>query len=260
MLVPHAGEVATEQIRVVQVSDTHLSAAAGEPPQWAALRAWLIADPPDLVVHTGDIVLEDPDDEADRITARHMFDGLDLPQVFIPGNHDVGFYDEPQRLPVRLDAFRRTWGDDRFVRDIGAWRLIGVNAYLLGHDSPLGRVHDRWFAETTRTGRFTMVFVHQPPLGDIPDEWEMPAHASKAFADAIADRNIVLIASGHRHCAALRTIGPYAIAWAPSLTLRGDDTAAWLDEQGAEDIRPDPGALEHRFFPDGTLDTRIIPL
>ena len=201
----HPLHVAIEQSRVVQVSDTHFSAAVGEPPQWTALKAWLLDDPPDLVVHTGDVVFEDPDDEADRSAARRMFDDLDLAQVFIPGNHDVGFYDEPQQLAGRLDVFSRTWGGDRFLRDLGAWRLIGVNAYLLGHDSSLGRTHDAWFADATDTDRFKFVFVHQPPFADEPDGWEMPVGASQAFAAAIAGSDIALIASGHRHCGAFRT-------------------------------------------------------
>ena len=247
-------------IRVVQVSDTHLSAAAGEPPQWNALRVWLQADPPDLLVHSGDIVLEDPDNEADRAAARRMFDGLDLPKVFIPGNHDVGFYDEPQRLVARVDAFCRTWGSDRFLRELGSWRVIGINAYLLGHDSAVGRGHDEWFAGALRSPGPTLLFVHQPPFADRRDGWEMATHAEQAFAAAVEGRDIALIASGHRHCAALRTIGVQRMAWAPSLTIDGGDIESWLAQQGDEGVQPGTGVLEHRLFTDGSLVSRVIPL
>ena len=97
-------------VRVVQISDTHLSARAGAPPEWAALVRWLTDDPPDLVVHSGDIVLEDPDDDADRAFAAELMAALPCPWVVIPGNHDVGFYGEEDDLPRRLRAFTRDVG------------------------------------------------------------------------------------------------------------------------------------------------------
>ena len=42
--------------RVVQITDTHLSARLGVPPQWTSLVDWLADHPADLVVHSGDIV------------------------------------------------------------------------------------------------------------------------------------------------------------------------------------------------------------
>lgn len=250
----------TERFRIVQISDTHLSAARGEPPQWAALRSFLAADPPDLLVHTGDIVLEDPDNEADRAAARRMFDDLDVAQVFIPGNHDVGFYDEPLLLERRIDAFWQAWGSDRFVIDFDGWRVIGVDAYLLGHDSSLGRTHDGWFADAIQTDGFKIVFVHQPPFADRRDGWEMPAHASAAFAAAVAGCEVALIASGHRHCAAMRTIDGHRMLWAPSLTIPGGDIASWLQLQGAEDVQPATGVVEYQLFNDGAFEVHAVPL
>ena len=55
-----------------------------------------------------------------------------VPYVVIPGNHDIGFFGEEADLPRRLAAFRAAWGDDRFVRDLAGWRLVGADAYLLG--------------------------------------------------------------------------------------------------------------------------------
>lgn len=244
-------------MRVVQISDTHFAAATGAPPSWTAFVAWLRADPPDLVVHTGDVVLADPDDDADRAAARQLLDEVEevpVPVVLIPGNHDVGFYDEPDQLPRRLDAFRASWGSDRFVRDLGAWRLVGADAYLLGHDSDLGREHDAWLAASVATPRPTLVFVHQPPLDDRADGWHMPTQAAKAFADALAGTDVALVASGHRHCAARRTVAGQATVWAPSLTLRDHENASWLRDRGARDVDPGTGALDHRLHADGRLE------
>jgi len=245
--------------RIVQVSDTHIS-AAGPPPTWQAFRSWLLADPPDLLVHTGDIVIEDPDNALDRAAARRLFDELDVDQLFIPGNHDVGYYDQPRLLPARLDEFRSTWGGDRFACEIGGWRLIGVDAYLLGHDSDLGREHDAWFSDSLRVGGSTIVFVHQPPFVDRIDGWEMAQHACDAFAAAIAGRDIALVASGHRHCSALLTVDGQRTMWAPSLTFSGGYVTEWLEERGAEDIQAATGVVDYRLLSDGSFEVRTVPI
>ena len=164
------------------------------PPQWAAFADWLRANPPDLVVNTGDIVYEDPDDDADRAFARRCHDELPGPLLFIPGNHDIGFYGEDADRPRRLATFRDTWGADRFAIDLAGWRIVGADAYLLGQPE-----HDEWLTAAVQTERPVLVFVHQPIRGDPPDGWEMPEPARAAFDRAVAGADVRLVASGHRH-------------------------------------------------------------
>ena len=66
--------------RVVQLSDTHLSGerAYGAANFDAAVRA-VNADPPDLVVATGDLALDQPDNAGDRAFARERFERLTVP-------------------------------------------------------------------------------------------------------------------------------------------------------------------------------------
>ena len=98
------GRVRPAGTRIVQLSDTHLSARQGVPAQWPSTLAWLRADPPALVVHSGDIVLEDPDDAADRDFARRLLAAIPSDVVVIPGNHDVGDYrDERAVIERRVD-------------------------------------------------------------------------------------------------------------------------------------------------------------
>ena len=60
-------------LRVVQISDTHLSPTrAYAVPNVRAILAWLAADPPDLVVHTGDVTADDPDDAGEADFARQL--------------------------------------------------------------------------------------------------------------------------------------------------------------------------------------------
>jgi 3',5'-cyclic AMP phosphodiesterase CpdA len=228
-------------VRVVQLTDTHFSHRLGVPAQWPAVVAWLRDDPPDLVVHTGDIVYEDPDDDADRAFAGELLDQLTGPPAIIPGNHDIGFYGEDDDRERRLDAFRSAWGGDRFVADLAGWRLVGADAYLLGTDE-----HDQWLASAVTTSGPVAVFVHQPVAGEPADGWEMPEPARAAFARAVAGVDVRVIASGHRH--RWRTLGP--AVWAPSLTLVGDEHGDGSD--------PRPGLVEHRFSPTGEHHHRVV--
>jgi alkaline phosphatase D len=227
--------------RVVQISDTHFRSTLPPPVQWPAVVDWLAADPPDLLVHTGDIVYEDPDDEADRAFAKTLLDQSPVPYVVIPGNHDIGSFDEEPDRDRRLQAFRTTWGDDRFSCDVAGWRLVGVDAYLLGTTE-----HDEWLRGAVDVDRPSLVFVHQPLRGDQADGWEMPPAPRQAFERAVQDADVRIVASGHRHCS-WRT---GRAVWAPSLTLSSPDAVAGAD--------PRPGLVEHTLSAAGVHEHRVV--
>jgi len=232
--------VEVEAARIVQVTDTHFSASAGVPAQWPPTLQWLREDPPDLVVHSGDIVFEDPDDDADRDFARELLSAVRAPLHCIPGNHDVGAYDDDGPRRQRVATFREAWGDDRFAVDLAGWRIIGVDAYLLGDAD-----HDGWLHTVTRTPVPVLAFVHQPLEGDPRDGWEMPPAARRAFDLAIDGSDLRVVASGHRHVAG--RLG--RAVWAPSLTL-----------DGAPELGFDPrcGAVEHLIGADGRYESRVV--
>jgi 3',5'-cyclic AMP phosphodiesterase CpdA len=233
---------AAHEARVVQITDIHLSPMFGVPVEWRGFVDWLRDHPPDLIVNTGDIVYVDPDDDADRAFARRLHDELTTPLVFIPGNHDIGFYDEEEERPRRLETFNSTWGGDRFAVDLGGWRLVGANAYLLGTPE-----HDEWLAAAVDVDRPVLVFVHQPIRGDPEDEWAMPEPARQAFERAVAGGDVRSVACGHRHRSAVVD----GALWAPSLTLVGDT------DEGIE-ADPRPGFVEFLLSADGRLRHRVL--
>jgi 3',5'-cyclic AMP phosphodiesterase CpdA len=241
----------TSSVRVVQLSDVHLAVADGVPPSVRRLLDWIAADPPDLVVATGDLVEIDPDLEADRVFARSVIGSLPCPWVAIPGNHDIGFFDEAERLGPRLAAFVGAWGDDRFALDAAGWRLVGLNAYRLGDDGI-----DEWIAPALDGSAPIAVFIHHPVDGEPSDGWEMPTAARNRFAQLVAGRPVRLVASGHRHCAVVRerpggpAAGDAVHVWAPSTTLTGETPYHGGD--------PAPGAVEYRFAADGTFSHRFV--
>ena len=240
-------------VRVVQISDTHLSAELGAPSNWDALTRWLRADQPDLVVHSGDIVLEDPDDAADRAFAASLLAHLPARVAVIPGNHDIGGYgaaDDTDR-PRRVRAFVETWGADRFALDLGGWRVVGANAYLLRSDE-----HDEWLASACAFDGPVIVFVHQPLWGDPDDGWEMPPTSTAAFERAVAGAGVRVVASGHRHCFAAGERAGRRAVWAPSARLLGD-LASVLPDHPLECADPRPGVIEHVLAPDGSHDAVV---
>lgn len=233
----------TGPVRVVQLSDTHLSATEGLPRPMRALLEWIAGDPPDLVVHTGDIVYEDPDLEADRRFAAEVLSELPCPLVAIPGNHDVGFF-EHERLPERLAAFRSVWGDDRFSIDTDGWRLVGVDVYTVGDADA-----DAWTRRALDTDGPLAVFVHQPVAGEPVDGWELPVDVRERCSELLDGRDVRVIASGHRHCAVARDRATATHVWAPSATLTG------RRHHGGD---PHPGAVEFVFEAGGAWSHRFV--
>src|SRR4029453_7559848 len=72
--------------RIVQISDTHLShRRAYAVPNVAAILDWIDADPPDLVIHTGDVSADDPDDGAERAFAHRFLCEPDRGVARVPG-------------------------------------------------------------------------------------------------------------------------------------------------------------------------------
>jgi 3',5'-cyclic AMP phosphodiesterase CpdA len=241
----------TGTARVVQLSDTHLDHTVGVPTALAELLDWIAADPPGLVVISGDIVYLDPDDDADRAFARTVFDVLPCRWVAIPGNHDIGFFDENAQLERRRAAFIATWGAERFAVDLAGWRLVGINAYTIGDPEA-----DEWLTGALRDAEHLAVFTHQPVDAEPVDGWEMPSAIRQRFGELIAGAPLRVVATGHRHCAVVRerpgggVAGDAVHVWAPSTSLTGQNAYHGGD--------PATGAVEYRFAPDGTCSHRIV--
>lgn len=232
-------------VRVVQLSDTHLAATAGVPQPLRSLIDWIEGDPPDLVVHSGDVVYEDPDLADDRAFAHSVISALPCPVHVIPGNHDVGFF-EGEHLARRLTAFRETWGSDHFVVDGDGWRLVGIDVYAVGDGAD-----EAWIAGALETSDPLAVFVHQPIAGEPYDGWQLPEAIRARCSELLDGRDVRLVASGHRHCAVARR-GPSGAThvWAPSATLTGSRR-----HHGGD---PSPGAVEYQFDADGQWTHRFV--
>jgi Icc protein len=224
-------------LRVVQVSDSHL--APGVPSaddNWTAVVEHLAADPPDLVVHTGDVTVDGFGDDAHLGHARARLDELPCPWRAIPGNHDVGDI-PPTSMAVtaaRVAAFEERFGPGSWTIDLdphdrapigrtavdaaGAWRIVGIDVQSL-----LGLAGDDrwvWLEEALSTDGPKMLCIHRPlwpaPTdGENPDRY-LPEPARSRLAALARAGDVRIVASGHVHQrASLRHDGLRA-EWAPA--------------------------------------------
>lgn len=198
-------------MRIAHITDTHLSAAATGPragrarEAWPALLAQLCSDPPDLVVHTGDLILLDPDSTVDRDFARHAARDVPAPMLVVPGNHDVG--DHHDITAHRLERYQAAWGPDRWVQRPTGLRLIGFNSLLLGSGTPAEDEQWEWLEGELGepTHEPTALFCHQPLVlaaRDEPDSWATPPVAARRrLLDLLrtCPAQLHLVAGGHVH-------------------------------------------------------------
>ena len=239
-------------LRVVQISDTHLShRRAYAVPNVRAVLASLRDAPPDLVVHTGDITADDPDDDEEATFAHDLLTSAGLPLVVIPGNHDVGGFSGDRFSADRLASFQSRWGADTWSRDLGDWRLIGANVYRLLEDD-----HDGWLASVLATDRPTALFLHQPICLVHPDvadggDWSVPMPRRRRLLELMAGRPVKVVASGHLHRYNSGALPSGAVTvWGPA--------ASFIGSQRPDGSTYRVGAVEHLLDADGQASHRFV--
>ncbi|WP_191058161.1 metallophosphoesterase family protein [Geminicoccus harenae] len=212
--------------RVLQISDSHLS--SGKPhfaANWPPLRRWIEAQDAALVVHTGDVTVDGADQEEDMEHGAAMLHALNIPVMALPGNHDVGEAGHPHQ-PVdglRLARWRRHFGQDHWLRDVGDWRLIGLNSMLFGEGGPEEAAQRAWLdqAMAGAGGRPVAWFMHQPLFIADPDEpdtgyWSVKPEPRRDLLALARRSNVRLIASGHLHKAHHAEVAGVHHVWCPA--------------------------------------------
>jgi len=249
--------------RIAQISDTHLSPSKPHfVGNFRAIASKLRRDEPDLVINTGDISLDGADSAEDLAFARDLHVGIALDWLAVPGNHDVG--DDPsiaKKQPLdstRLARYRAHFGDDKFVRDVPGWRLVGINGLLAGADGPESEAQFEFIAEAARGAdeRRIALFVHKPLLlGKIADPdgtyWRLGNAARARLWAAFGDNRPALVASGHMHQYRRIDDGQTAHVWAPSTGFIVGD--GHQERFGTKVV----GYVTLELDPDGTFRSRL---
>jgi 3',5'-cyclic AMP phosphodiesterase CpdA len=244
-------------MRIIQISDTHLS--RGKPhfaDNWQPLAAWIAAQNPDLVIHTGDVTVDGADVEDDLRCAAELMRSLGVRFRAVPGNHDVGDAGHP-RQPVtdeRLARWRTYFGPDRWVEDVEGVRLIGLDAMLLGTGNPEEAAQAAWLdsAMEDAADRQIAWFLHRPLFLDSPDEpdgyWSVKPEPRARLIELVRQHSVALVASGHLHKAYQTVCDGTRYLWCPASSfLVGPETqSAMAGEKrlGAVLYEVDGAALE----------------
>jgi Icc protein len=257
--------------RIAQISDTHLS---DHKPffvdNFVRIGEALRADRPDLVLNSGDITLDGAASDAKRgesdlAAARALHDGLVLPMRFLPGNHDIGdCQDAPAHGEGTIDTARRArylrhFGADWWSFDVPGWRVLGVNAQLLGSDLSAAQEQDAAIAEAAAGvgPRRLALFLHKPmfdrDLGEteITGRFINPAPRLRlvALLDGAAP---ALVACGHVHQYRSTEAAGARHVWGTSTAYVIPDRVQ--PRYGTKEV----GYVEHRLEPDGTHDSRLV--
>jgi 3',5'-cyclic AMP phosphodiesterase CpdA len=210
-------------LSIIHASDPHLGSSGGPERSSVAAAAWerftqaVTEAEPDLVVVSGDLVVDDPDDERDQRAAHELITGLVAPVLVVPGNHDVGDHRVRAGLPAdwhgklvtdaRVAAWERRWGDSFGITEIGGWSILALNSQLLG--SGLQREAEQWsWIERTALPaigeRPFLLVMHESldlrPDAHVTDSWmSIPTNPSAELVGLLSGRNLVAVCSGHTH-------------------------------------------------------------
>lgn len=256
--------------RLIQVCDLHLGAGqAHHHDNWLKVAAWIARERPDVVVVNGDLIMGDPDTEADYEFARGELAKLPVPCRFLPGNHDIGDNIVSGKMEKRVSDERRArfvrhFGEERWAFEAAGWGFVGINSQLLGSaGQPAEDGQWQWLEQTLQGSPDNRValFLHKPLFLDHPSEQDHEDlsirqscidNASRTrLLDLCQRHRVRLVSCGHKHQTRSFSLDDIYYVWAPSTAcVNGPpSTLHW----GTREV----GFVDYRFHPDG-FDHRIV--
>lgn len=256
--------------RILQVSDTHLSRTH---PLFQFNFEITLREieriKPDLVIYTGDLSLNGPDNPDDVSYAHEQIRRTAATHFALPGNHDIGLspvdhadglHAEQLVNEARLGHYRNTFAYDRFKSDVGGWRIIGLNSQLLGSGLPGEAEQNDWFADALNCDKPVALFMHYPVFVHDPDSttdghYALPyAARQQLLTQLVRAGNVRMVGTGHLHQAKSTQLVGMRFEWAPSSAFVIPGPA--LDAFGGNQVT---GMLLHELDGDRVRTTTIEP-
>lgn len=213
-------------MRIALIADTHLSARSPEcVANWHAARRAIKRLGADLTVNLGDITLDGQTHHDELAFASRLMKYWPTEMLCVPGNHDLGDGSGERPLDDRLlRAYADNFGPDRWVARVGRWKLLGINAQLLGSGSAREAELWAWIAEQAGPSpehAHSALFLHRPVLRQGSGErLGKGRYVSLAAADRLLrgplKSTLRLIVSGHTHQYLDVTVDGVRHLWMPS--------------------------------------------
>ena len=253
-------------LRIVHVSDTHLSRThAYFYDNWRVFVDAMIADPPDLIIHTGDISLNGMHQPDDLTFSRQELARLPGRVAILPGNHDIGDNPPDRGTGHAVDEDRRRrwldlFGPDWWSLDLEEWRIIGLNSQLLDSGLPSEREQWEWFEAmlADRDGKRTLVFLHKPLCYHDMAEPKVASYClhpnvRHAMTALLERHGVSLVASGHLHTYRVMDHAGLNMVWAPATAFintaeRGRPPLTSTRRPGYLEFRLTDAGAEHAFI------------
>ena len=243
--------------KVLQISDTHLHAAADSRMRGVTTYETFLAVleraqrdarwPADVIVATGDIVQDESRAGYQRF--RSSLEPLGVPVLSIPGNHD-----DPKLMSELLSTPPFQMGGE--LR-LGPWSLILLSTFLAGEDAGgLGpaRLQGLRKALSVHGSQHVLVWMHHHPLpmGSAWLDGVALRDAGEFWKIIDANPNVRAVACGHVHQASDRQRNSVRFLSTPSTCAQFLPGSEFF----ALDVRP-PGLRWLTLFPDGRLETEV---
>jgi Icc protein len=151
------------------------------------------------------------------------------------------------------------FGEDWWSLDVPGWRLIAVDAQLVGASLAEAQTQAAFVREAAASaaGRAVALFVHKPLFDKSADEAVvggrfLPPASRADLLQCLRGCDLRLVASGHVHQARETRAAGVRHVWAPS-------TACVLPEFMQPTYgRKVVGYIEHRLHADGNADFRLV--
>jgi Icc protein len=241
-------------LHLVQITDTHLFAAAGQrmhdtdtSATFARVVDAIAADEsPDLILATGDLA-QDESPEAYRRLAE-LLAPLEIPVLALPGNHD-----DPAAM---ADAFAGTPISVEKLNDVGQWRILQLHTPVAGETyGYLDADELDWLDGALGDDHPALICLHHPPLA-VGSQWldAIGLTNAEAFFDVIdRHRSVKAVLAGHVHQETHVRRGEVHFFTTPSTSVqfRPSVTRPAFDEIA-------PGYRRLRLHPNGDIESEVI--
>ena len=234
-------------MRLVQISDTHLSRWDGTLRRNFHILVDFINSVlrPDLVVHTGDVILSNPDSHDDYAAAKELHRLISAPVRFIPGNHDVGeAYDRTWWATTadRLARFQDFFGATPWLEWFGDIALVGLNSQVLGSGLPAEEEQWHWLEGIASSieGHNIVLFQHMsfwtPYSGSDGRPGCIKDIDRERILRSAGAARVLGVANGHVHRYRKTWRGESFELWAPSIAFLVDRAESVRIPAGLEQL------------------------